>query len=75
MQSSTVSRREKINPGGIGELANLVKVWFASVSDDRLVRIPLSDGSVLQGVLHPGWSLEEARDLVGRTADMSHAYK
>ena len=39
------------------------------------MRIILSDGMVLEGPLHPSITLDEARTLVGRTLDLSNAYR
>ena len=45
------------------------------VRADRSVEVRLPDGRVLTGRLHKDWSVSAARELVGRTGDLSHAYK
>ena len=65
----------KLEFGSIGLIVNVAKAFSEAVSDEKWVRIILSDGMVLEGPLHPSITLEEARTLVGRTLDLSNAYR
>ena len=74
-QNSTVGGSEKVSLEGVDLLMAVAKFWVGCVREDRWVRIVLSTGEVLAGPLHDTWTLEEARQLHGRCADMRHAYK
>jgi hypothetical protein len=66
---------EKVDLGGIDELAVLARSWLEAVRDDRAVEVRLSSGKVLRGTLHASLTLKDARSLVGRTLDLEAAYK
>ena len=65
----------KIDLGGVDELLGIAKAMLSAVSDDRTVSFNMPDGTKLHGVLHPSWTLEDARDLLGRCLDLQDAYK
>ena len=46
-----------------------------AVRDDRTVVFQLPDGTFLSGMLNDEWTLEEARSLCGRMADLRKAYR
>jgi hypothetical protein len=45
------------------------------VDDKRKVSLELSDGTLLEGTLRPGWTVSEARSLLGKTMDLKSAYR
>ena len=57
---------EKMDHGGIDELAALAKFLVESVHDDGKVVMKLSSGQVLSGRLRHPLSVLEARSLVGQ---------
>ena len=65
----------KLDLGGVDQIASVTKAIVYSIGDDRTVKFVLSDGSTLEGMLHPSLSIDLARTLVGRTLDMSSAYR
>jgi hypothetical protein len=75
LPNATVEAFERVELGGFEEYVSLAKEWCRSVSSDRSVCVTMPDGVAMRGRLHKEWSLTAARTLVGRTADMSHAYK
>ncbi|CAE8589824.1 unnamed protein product [Polarella glacialis] len=66
---------EKLDLGGIDQLAGLVKALIGGVLDNRDVVLTLSTGVVLRGVLRCSFSIQEARDICGRTLDLESAYR
>ena len=75
MVNACFGATESIDLGGIDELAVLCRTILQMITDDRRVTIKLSTGKVLRGMLNPTLSLDQARDLVGRTLDLESAYK
>ena len=65
----------KVDLGGVDEIAVMARVFLEAVYDDRAVKLCLSDGSWLTGVLHSSLTVEQARDILGRTLDLESAYK
>ena len=53
----------------------LARSLVEAVQDDRTVQFKLGDGSLLEGQLHPTFSVAEARTIGGRTLDLEAAYK
>ena len=45
------------------------------MDEEGWVTIELSDGTILEGHLHESLTIAEARNLVGRTLDLSNAYR
>ena len=74
-QNSTISVPWKLVLGGVDEVAALAATWLKAVKDDRSVTVKLPGGTTLRGRLHESFSLEEARTLVGKLADMEGAFK
>ena len=66
---------ETVSLGGIDELAALARTMLQMVSDEGWVEVTLSNGTVLSGKLHDSLTVEEARQLAGRTLDLKSAYK
>lgn len=73
--NEAVSVTEKIDLGGLDELVATAREWAAAVSDDRRIEVRADSGEVLSGILHPEWSVADARRLRGRTLDLKAAYK
>ena len=73
--NSSYGSLESVNLGGIDEVASLSKLFLDMVDDDRVVTATLGTGEVLKGKLHPSLSLEQARNIEGRTLDLKSAYK
>jgi hypothetical protein len=73
--NSSYGSLESVNLGGIDEVASLSKLFLDMVDDDRVVTATLGTGEVLNGKLHPSLSLEQARNIEGRTLDLKSAYK
>ena len=60
-QNACVETTEKVDVGGVDVIAGMIKGVLSAVDPEtRQVSFKLSDGSVLDGQLHPDWSLEEA---------------
>ena len=74
-QNTTVSANETIPLGGVDAIMCLAKWAVGSVSEDRTIRVPDGKGSWLEGVLHPGWSTDSARTIMGQCIDLKAAYK
>ena len=66
---------EKLSLMGLDSMAELIRFVHSVLQDDRKVSVPLSDGSILSGVLHSEWTLEEARSWEGRCLDLRKAYR
>ena len=66
---------DKLDLGGVDEVAAMLKEILLAVGEDRQVVIKLSAGELLRGVLHSSLTLKEASDLVGRTLDLKAAYR
>ena len=66
---------DKLNLGGVDEIAAMLKEILLAIRDDRTVLITFSSGKQLRGVLHASMEPTEARDIVGRTLDMKAAYR
>ena len=61
--------------GGVDLLVNVAKAILGAVAKNRSVTIELSDGTVLNGHLHASLTLDAAKSLVGRTLNLSNAYR
>jgi len=75
MQNATVIAPERVDLGGFEEYVSLAKEWCRCITPDRHVCVTLPGGKVLHGRLHKEWSVDGARSLMGRTADLRSAYK
>ena len=65
----------RLSLDGVDGISTLSRTFLEAVQDDRKVAVSLSDGTMLSGTLHETLSLDEARDLCGRTLDLEAAYK
>jgi hypothetical protein len=75
-QNGCVGSSEKVDVGGVDVVAGLVRGVLGAVDpNSRRVRVELSDGSVLDGRLHPEWSTSAASTLVGKLWDLKSAYR
>ena len=74
-QNGTGSTSETVDTEGHDSILAVAKLWASSVDADRNVRIKLSDGSVLEGVLHESLDLSDLRVLLARLIDLARAYK
>ncbi len=54
-------------------MASMTKAWLDAVKPDRYLKLVSSTGKVYERALHSSQSLAAARDLVGRTLDLSGA--
>ena len=61
--------------GGVDEIAAVAAAWSKAIGKDGRVRLRLSNGVVLEGRLHPTWTLAEVKKLMGRLGDMKSAYR
>ena len=61
--------------GGVDLIVNTAKSMLDAVADDGTVKIELSCGTILEGKLHSSLSVAQSRRLVGRTLDLSNAYR
>ena len=66
---------EKVDLLSIDHVVAWSRALLESVTNDRKVRVLSSDGTALEGSLHPSWTLVEWRKLAGRVADLKNAYK
>ena len=66
---------EKVDLGGVDELAVLLRTFLDGAADNGDLLFHLSDGAALEGRLHPSISVLQARTLVGRTLDLEDAYR
>ena len=71
--NDTVSATEKLDLGGVDEIAAICHEWMRSVKGDRY-GVLMPDGSRLEGALHPSWCGSPPQ-LNGRTLDLRSAYK
>jgi hypothetical protein len=55
--------------------AGILKEYYAAVKDDQQVSVVLTDGTVLEGPLHPSLKAPEDRRIRGRTVDLRQAFK
>ena len=74
-QNSTVSVPWRLTLGGADEVVGISVSWLRAVRDDRTVVFQLPDGTFLSGMLNDEWTLEDARSLCGRMADLRKAYR
>jgi hypothetical protein len=65
----------KLDLMGVEEVVSIAKVVANCISEDGTVSIELSNKEKLQGKLHHSLSRKEAADWVGKTVDLSNAYK
>ena len=66
---------ESVDPGGVDDVVNVGRAWLTAIVNGRHVRVVLSDGTMLHGELHASLSVQQAGTLVGKTWDLSKAYK
>ena len=66
---------EKLDLGGVDEVAGLVKLIMGAVATDGSISITSADGSKLVGKLHHTMDIKASRSIVGRTMDMLAAYR
>ena len=65
----------KLDLDGVDGISVLAKTMLDAVDGYRKVKLTLSNGKVLEGRLHNSFSIDQARDLCGRTLDLEAAYK
>ena len=65
----------KLDLPGIDGVAVLARTMLEAVSAEGKVKLALTDGCFLKGMLHHSISVSDARRLVGRTLDLEAAYK
>ena len=70
MQNATVTRKCKLVLSGIDQLIAVAKAWLSAIGEDRWVRLKMPDGRVWSAPLHPDWSLEDVRDIMGKLLDL-----
>ena len=73
--NSSFSASYKLSLDGVDGISILSRTFLEAVSEDRQVCIPMSGGCYLKGVLHPSLTVDDARNLFGRTLDLEAAYK
>ena len=73
--NSSFSASYKLSLDGVDGMSFLSRIFLEAVSDDRQVSIPMPGGGCLSEVLHPSLTVDDARDLRGRTLDLEAAYK
>ena len=68
---------EKLDLHDVDSLAEVIKFILLSVNSNKLVRIVLSTGTVLEARLHKGWELSPGGGMswLGRALDLKAAYK
>ena len=73
--NSAFASSYKLDLSGADGFAILARTILECVNEKREVCLQLSDGSWLHGTLHDSITLDQARDLRGRTLDLDAAYK
>ena len=73
--NASVTSPEKLVLGDTDEIFGMARAMLGAVSDNREVRVPSGPSGFHTGTLHASWTIDEARDLVGRTVDLKSAYK
>ena len=73
--NSAFGNFEELDLGGLDEVVALAVTFLSAVSEDRQVKISLPSGKVLERTLHESVSVQQARDLTGRTLDLASAYR
>jgi hypothetical protein len=74
-QNATVVSGRRVTMGSVDAIIAMAKLMGSAVREDRTVSITSPSGFVFEGILHPEWTLEEARKVVGRCIDLKSAYK
>ena len=72
--NALVGTAEKINLGGIDEIAAMIRTWI-SCSTNGIVSVTLSTGERLEAPLHSDFGDLSARALVGKCVDLESAYR
>ena len=75
LQNSTVTRKYKLVLSGIDQLIAVAKAWLFAICEDRWVRMRMPHGREWAAPLHPDWSLEDVKDILGKLLDLKNAYK
>ncbi|CAK0909772.1 unnamed protein product, partial [Prorocentrum cordatum] len=67
---------EKIDPGGVDEIAAMARALLSSVDwDTGRVELKPRDGPPMVGRVHAGWTPEYLCRLIGRSSDLWKAFK
>ena len=66
---------EKLTLMGLDSVAALIRCVHSAVGPDRTVKMRMSDGNIKEGKLHPSWSMQDALSWVGRSLDLTKAYR
>ena len=73
--NGTSETHERVDLATVDVCAGILKEYYAAVKDDQQVSVVLTDGTVLEGPLHPSLKAPEDRRIRGRTVDLRQAFK
>lgn len=73
--NATVTCTEKVSLPGVDEPVGMARAYQSAVRPDRVVSLQLPNKEWLVGHLHADLSIDSARDVLVRTADLRNAYK
>ena len=74
-QNGTSESDETVDTEGTDAIAAVARLWASAVDQHGNVRIALSDGTVLEGKLHPSLTRQDVLELLARIIDLARAYK
>ena len=74
-QNGTSEADETVDTEGVDSITAVARLWASAVDDQGNVRIVLSDGTVLEGKVHPSLTRDEILRLFARIIDLARAYK
>ena len=72
--NATVSSHEKIDLEGLDHICSTARFFMGAASDDRSIKFP-AGADIPCAYLASDWTLDDARNLVGRCLDLRQAYK
>ena len=72
--NATVESFEKVDLGGVDEIASIIRTWAVSTKDGR-VKVVLENGKVLEGELHHDFQKDSGYKLLGKCLDLESAYR
>ena len=73
--NATSSSTETVDTHGTDSIVGMLRLWVGALRDDGRVVLYLSDGTRLEGKLHPSLTAKMVRDLLARLVDLKRAYK
>ena len=73
--NSAFGSADKVDSKALDEFVAMCRLWNRAMLDPGLFSISLSDGQVLEGLVHPGWESAGGKFPQITTLDLRSAYK